>query len=29
VIGRWCQAGATWEYVPEVTVNWHHDPEDL
>ena len=29
LIGRWTGAGARWEWVPEVTVRWHHDPADL
>jgi hypothetical protein len=29
LIGRWMAAGATTEYIPEVTVDWHHASYDL
>ncbi len=29
LIGRWVDAGATWAYVPEVTVHWHHAGWDM
>jgi Glycosyl transferase family 2 len=29
LIGRWVGAGARWEYVPEVTVDWHHAAWDI
>lgn len=29
LIGRWVASGASHEYVPEVTVNWHHAADDI
>jgi glycosyltransferase involved in cell wall biosynthesis len=29
LIGRWIGGGARWEFVPEVTVRWHHKSGDL
>lgn len=29
LIGRWVAAGARWEYVPEITIDWHHASCDL
>ena len=29
LIGRWVEAGARWEWVPEVTVHWHHAAGDI
>ena len=29
LIGRWYQAGAVAEYVPRVTVRWHHSAADI
>jgi len=29
LIGRWAASGAVFEYVPEVTVHWHHASHDL
>jgi len=29
LISRWVNAGARWEFVPGVTVRWHHDPADM
>jgi hypothetical protein len=29
LIGRWVAAGASWEYVPEVTIRWDHSPGDI
>lgn len=29
LIGRWVNAGCTWEFVPEITVAWHHAAGDI
>ncbi len=29
LISRWVNGGARWEFVPGVTVRWHHDPADV
>ena len=29
LIGRWAQAGARAQYVPQITVRWHHAMADL
>jgi glycosyltransferase involved in cell wall biosynthesis len=29
LIGRWVTGGASWEFVPEVTVHWHHASADI
>ena len=29
LIRRWLAAGARWEFVPQVTVHWHHSAGDI
>jgi len=29
LIGRWIAGGARWEFVPEITVHWHHAAADI
>jgi glycosyl transferase family 2 len=29
LIGRWVESGARWEWVPEITVHWHHSGGDI
>lgn len=29
VISRWLAAAGSWEFVPEITVHWHHSSSDI
>jgi len=29
LIRRWIQGGARWEFIPEITVAWHHAASDI
>jgi len=29
LISQWAQAGASWQFVPQVTVHWHHASDDI
>ena len=29
LIRRWIDAGARWEFIPEITVAWHHAADDI